>query len=50
VDLAAACCIAGELFRCSGNGDGVDRIKRADAKWRAGSALAVKTMTGDNQF
>jgi hypothetical protein len=49
VDLAAACRIAGELFRSSRNGDDVDRIKGADAKWRAGSALAVKTMTGDNQ-
>jgi hypothetical protein len=50
VDLPAACGIAGELFRSSRNGDDVDRIKGAYAKWRAGSPLAVKTMTGDNQF
>jgi len=37
-------------LRRTSNGDGVDRIKGAYAKWRAGSALAVKTMTGDNQF
>jgi hypothetical protein len=50
VDLPAACCIAGKLFRSSRNGNGVDRIKGTYAKWRAGSALAVKTMTGDNRF
>jgi hypothetical protein len=50
VDLPAACCIAGELFWSSKDGDGIDRIKGAYAKWRAGSPLAVKTMTGDNQF
>src|SRR5437016_3085448 len=50
VDLAAACGSAGELFRRSGHGDGVDRIKRADAEWRAASPLAVETMTGDNQL
>jgi len=32
------------------NGDGVDRIEGAYAKWRAGSPLAIKTMTDDNQF
>jgi len=50
VNLPATGCIPRELFRGSGNGDGVDRIEGADAKWRAGSALAVETMTGDNQF
>jgi hypothetical protein len=50
MDLPAACPIARELFRSSGNRDGVDGIKGADAKWRAGPALAVKTMTGGNQF
>jgi hypothetical protein len=50
VDFAAACCVASELFRGSGDGNGVDRIKGADAKWRASPALAVKTMTGDDQF
>src|SRR5664279_2927412 len=50
MNLPAACRIAGELFRGSGNDDEVDRIESADAKWRAGSSLAVKTMTGDNQF
>jgi len=50
VDLPTACCIAREFFRNSRNGDSVDRIKGADAEWRAGSALAVETMTGDNQF
>jgi hypothetical protein len=50
MDLAAACRIAGELFWSSRNGDDVARIKGAYAKWRAGSALAVKTMTGDNQL
>jgi len=50
VDLAAACRIAAVLFRSSGNDDGVGRIKGAYAKWRAGSPLAVKTMTGGNQF
>jgi hypothetical protein len=49
VDLAAACCIARVLFRRSRNDDVVDRIKGADAKWRAGSPLAIETMTGDNQ-
>ena len=33
-----------------GNGDGLDRVKRADAEWRAGPALAVEAMTGDDQF
>ena len=37
MDLPAACCFAGELFRSSRNGDGVDRIKGAYAKWRAGA-------------
>src|ERR1700722_13033155 len=50
VNLAAACSIAGELFRSAGDGDCVDRIKGADAKWSAGSPLAVETMTGDDQF
>src|ERR1700722_15635445 len=50
VNLAAARCIAGELFRSARDGDRVDWIKGADAKWSAGSPLAFKTMTGDNQF
>jgi hypothetical protein len=50
VDLPAACCIAGEFFLISRDHDGVDRIEGAYAKWRAGSPLALKTMTGDNQF
>jgi len=49
VHLAAACRIAGELFRCSGNGDGISRIEGADAEGRSGSALAVEAMAGDNQ-
>jgi hypothetical protein len=49
VDLPATGRIAGELFRCSGNGDSISRIEGADAEWRAGSALAIKTVTGDNQ-
>jgi hypothetical protein len=49
VHLAAACRIAGEFLRGSRDGDSVGRIKGADAEWRAGSALAIKTMAGDNQ-
>jgi len=48
VDLAAACRVARELFRSAGNGDGFNRIKRADAKWRAGSALAIKLWVAPN--
>ncbi len=36
-------------FEIPGDGNSVDRIKGADPKWGAGSALAVKTMAGDNQ-
>ena len=49
MDLAAACRIADEPFRGSGDDNSVDRIKGADAEWRAGSALTVETMAGDNQ-
>jgi len=50
VHLAAARGIAREFFRGSRDGDSVSRIKGADAEGRAGSALAIETVAGDNQF
>ena len=49
-DLSPARPIARKFFWRAGNANGVGRIKRADAKWRAGPSLTVETMTGDNQL
>ena len=48
--LAAAGPVAGELLGIPGNGDGSGRIEGADAEWRAGSPLAIKAVTGDDQI
>jgi hypothetical protein len=50
MDLAAACCIAGELFWSSGNGDDLGWIKGTYAKRCACSPLATNAMTGNHQL